>query len=127
MIYHIDDAVPKNANEAHPTIAVVNADGLRQPEKTGRTCAGRDGGHQVPRRGLDRHQKRELYLREMTALYWIVDPGSELVEVWTLGDDRPRIETEIGLWSTRKCSADSDIAVQSRNEARRSAAVMDLA
>lgn len=33
LIYHIDDAIEDNSNEAHPKVAVLQADGLRQLEK----------------------------------------------------------------------------------------------
>lgn len=33
VIYHIDDAIPDNSNEAHPKVAVVQADNLRQLER----------------------------------------------------------------------------------------------
>ncbi len=45
VIYHIDNAVADNSNEAHPKVAVLQADGLRQLERA--TNRG-DGGDPFP-------------------------------------------------------------------------------
>lgn len=47
---------------------------------------------------LDRHQKRQLYLREATDRYWIIDLASEIVEVWTTDNDRPEIVHDVLTW-----------------------------
>jgi Uma2 family endonuclease len=47
---------------------------------------------------LDRHQKRRLYMSGPTALYWIVDLASEMVEVWTPGVEQPFIVTDTLTW-----------------------------
>ena len=53
---------------------------------------------------LDRHEKRRLYLNGVTALYWIVDLASELVEVWVPGVDQPFIVTDTLTWEPRGAS-----------------------
>ena len=53
---------------------------------------------------LDRHEKRRLYLNGMTALYWIVDLASELVEVWVPGVDQPFIVTDTLTWESKGAS-----------------------
>ena len=35
----------------------------------------------------DRGVKRQLYDRQSVEQYWIVDPGTESVEIWTFGED----------------------------------------
>ncbi len=54
---------------------------------------------------LDRHQKRRLYMSGPTALYWIVDLASEMVEVWTPGVDQPFIVTDTVAWHPRGASS----------------------
>ena len=54
---------------------------------------------------LDRHQKRRLYMSGPTALYWIVDLASEMVEVWTPGNEQPFIVTDTLRWQPRGASA----------------------
>ena len=46
----------------------------------------------------DREQKRRLYQRLGIPEYWIVDPDSRTVEVWTPTDRVPRVERELLRW-----------------------------
>ena len=42
----------------------------------------------------DRRQKRDLYMREGVPAYWVVDAGTQSVEVWRPGLKAPDIERE---------------------------------
>ena len=60
---------------------------------------------------LDRHQKRRLYLHEATDRYWIVDLASEIVEVWTAGEERPEIVHDILTWHPHGASEPFTLAL----------------
>lgn len=47
----------------------------------------------------DRFAKRRLYQEQGVPLYWIIDPGQRLVEIWTPEDDFPRIERQLLRWA----------------------------
>ena len=49
----------------------------------------------------DRHEKRWLYQRERVAVYWVVDPVSQVVERWRPGEGRPEILTHSVEWRPR--------------------------
>lgn len=42
----------------------------------------------------DRRQKRDLYMREGVPAYWVVDAGTQSVEVWRPGLGAPDLERE---------------------------------
>jgi len=46
----------------------------------------------------DRVLKRRLYQENRVAAYWVVDHRAGLVEVWTPGDERPQIVTDVLRW-----------------------------
>lgn len=46
----------------------------------------------------DRFTKRIEYQRQGVALYWIVDPDEQRVEIWTPGGATPRFERERLAW-----------------------------
>ena len=46
----------------------------------------------------DRFTKRRLYQEVGIPEYWIVDPNGLSVEVWTPGDELPRVERERVMW-----------------------------
>lgn len=60
---------------------------------------------------LDRNHKRRLYLREATDRYWIVDLATEIVEVWTVGEDRPEIVHDILSWHPNGASEPFTLAL----------------
>lgn len=47
---------------------------------------------------FDRFTKRRLYQEMQVPVYWIVDPGTRQVEVWTPGAIAPAIEAERVTW-----------------------------
>jgi Uma2 family endonuclease len=46
----------------------------------------------------DRYKKRRVYQEQATTEYWIVDPGSRLVERWRPEDSEPEVLTEVLEW-----------------------------
>jgi Uma2 family endonuclease len=54
--------------------------------------------------GYDRGIKRMLYQRTGVPIYWIVDPDSRLVEVWTPEDDRRQIVQDRLMWQPDSAS-----------------------
>lgn len=57
----------------------------------------------------DRILKRRRYQRAGIAEYWIVDPGSRLIERWLPRDDRPEIITDVLRWSPSGATAPLEI------------------
>lgn len=47
----------------------------------------------------DRFTKRRLYQDEGVALYWMIDADARTAEIWTPGDQFPRVEAERLIWS----------------------------
>lgn len=45
---------------------------------------------------IDRGRKREMFIRYRVPEYWIVDPATETVEVYTLADDEYRLALRAG-------------------------------
>jgi len=54
---------------------------------------------------FDRHQKRRLYMSGATALYWIIDLSSEIVEVWTPDAEQPLVARDVVSWHPKGASA----------------------
>jgi len=52
----------------------------------------------------DRVTKRRVYQAHGVATYWVVDPDARLVEVWTPGDSRPEIVTDVLRWRVGEAS-----------------------
>ncbi|HUK22835.1 MAG TPA: Uma2 family endonuclease [Gemmatimonadales bacterium] len=46
----------------------------------------------------DRFTKRRLYQEQRIALYWVVDPNQQVVEVWTPDAQFPTVEREAVYW-----------------------------
>ncbi len=46
----------------------------------------------------DRFTKRRLYQEVHIPAYWIVDPDTQFVEVWTPHDELPQVERERAVW-----------------------------
>ncbi len=46
----------------------------------------------------DRFTKRRLYQSQGVPLYWVVDAGRGVVEVWTPADDRPTLCRDVLRW-----------------------------
>ena len=57
----------------------------------------------------DRILKRRRYQRAGIPEYWIVDPGSRLIERWLPHDERPEIITDVLRWTPPGASAPLDI------------------
>lgn len=47
----------------------------------------------------DRGRKREIYMEEGVAEYWVVDEANHSIERWLHGEQLPVVETGILLWS----------------------------
>ena len=62
-------------------------------------------------RRQDRFTKRRLYQERGTPLYWLVDPGSAAVEVWTPADDFPRVERERLVWHAAGAATPFELAL----------------
>lgn len=48
---------------------------------------------------VDRFTKRRRYQEAGVPCYWIVDPDTRVIEVWTPADVRPRIEQVRAIWA----------------------------
>lgn len=59
----------------------------------------------------DRTDKRALYLRQGTPLYWIVDGEGQLVEEWTPGATEARAERERLVWRPEGASVPFEMAL----------------
>jgi Uma2 family endonuclease len=53
----------------------------------------------------DRFTKRRLYQEQGTPMYWVIDPDTRSVEVWTPADTFPRMEREQLVWHPAGASA----------------------
>lgn len=60
----------------------------------------------------DRVVKRMTYQRHGVKTYWVVDPESRVVEVWTPDEDRPAIATETLTWCHSEAHADLVVSLK---------------
>lgn len=60
----------------------------------------------------DRYRKRSVYLEEGVPEYWVVDPGSRLIECWRPGDAEPEVAVDVLTWQPVRAHAALEVNLE---------------